>query len=77
MTKDFDVSEAIWRKVKSEYGNMNDYYIPICPDCEKHEQEASDDYIDCKNVFTHQDKNGVMAIWGQCNCYSKEHGVRE
>jgi len=65
MTKTFDISEAIWIKIKN-----GKYHI--CPDCKEHKQGDCTKFHDCKNVFV---KDGVSV--GQCMCYSKSHGIRE
>lgn len=67
MTRTFEVTKLIWRRV-------DDYYVHICPECESHVQNHIG--LDCKNTFTHTDKNGVTHALGQCMCYSIQHGVR-
>jgi hypothetical protein len=63
MVKTFKVSEM---KINA-YGHL------ICPECRDHEQGYAREVMDCKNVYTDEKGN----IEGQCNCYSKEHGVRK
>ena len=48
----------------------------ICKECLEHYNPNDDNihkYFDCKNVFYDKDKKQR----GQCQCYSKEHGMRE
>lgn len=61
----------------------NGVETPFCPECFDHnhgDMEVKDmqpKYYDCKNTFGDQREAGTPKAYGQCCCYSKEHGIRE
>ena len=71
MKKDFEKEEMIFIK------NRNGVKVPICPDCINHEQGEPEDVLDCKNLYVNKYKDEKVIERGQCNCWSKEHGMRD
>lgn len=54
--------------------------IRVCPECAYHTQRTTEECHDCKNTFhTNVVRDGRIKqlVVGQCQCYSKEHGMRE
>jgi hypothetical protein len=71
---DYDITMGIW---VTETSYTVPYKYMVCPECEKHDHDTNGcKHLDCKNVFYMTDKNGVRSSVAQCQCYSKEHGVR-
>jgi hypothetical protein len=74
---DYDITQGIWYNDTyiGTLGEPRSIRILICPECENHNHGGTQ-YYDCKNVFYMTDRNGVKSSVAQCQCYSKEHGVR-
>ena len=49
----------------------------ICKNCREHKQVDPFKVHDCKVLIYDTTKDGKVIALGQCNCYSKEHGLRE
>jgi hypothetical protein len=57
---------------KKEFINKNGRMV--CPECKNHLSDGDGyEFSDCKNLML--DDNDEGHVIGQCQCYSKEHGV--
>ena len=66
------ISEAVGVDVEVNIGKWIKDKRKVCPNCAEHEQGQPQDVHDCKVIFI--DDNGETV--GQCECWSREHGVR-
>ncbi len=58
--------------------NSNGCDIKICPECKDHERGEPMEVHDCKNTYGLLEyEKGKFCAKGQCQCWSKEHGIRE
>ena len=72
MVNRFNISEATEVQAVGRFYTVP-HFRSVCPNCVNHEQGEVDKVHDCKNIFVDdQDRT-----FGQCCCYSKEHGIRK